>query len=78
MPTYSLICPKCKYEWSDFLWVSEKDNAVCPKCGNTNATFIAMIDDRYFRPTLGDLRSWKTDKNRERVEKSIRSKTKDV
>ena len=50
----------------------------CPKCGNTNATFIAMIDDRYFRPTLGDLRSWKTDKNRERVEKSIRSKTKNV
>ena len=28
-----LTCPKCKYEWSDFLWVSEKDNAVCPKCG---------------------------------------------
>ena len=50
----------------------------CPKCGSTNATFLAMIDDRYFRPTLVDLRSWKADKNRKRVEESTRSKTKNV
>lgn len=32
---------------------------VCPKCGATDATYIAIIDDRFFRPTLGDIREWK-------------------
>lgn len=32
---------------------------VCPKCHSQEATFIAMIDDRFFRPTLGDIRQWK-------------------
>lgn len=35
----------------------------CPKCGSKEATFIAMIDDRFFRPTLGDLREWKRARN---------------
>lgn len=34
-------------------------HAQCPKCGNQHAAFIALIDDRFFRPTLGDLREWK-------------------
>ena len=34
----------------------------CPKCGNLEATFIALTDDKFFRPTLGDLRNWKRDK----------------
>lgn len=33
----------------------------CPNCHNTDATFIALVDDRFFRPTLGDLRAWKKD-----------------
>lgn len=33
--------------------------ATCPKCGNKSAAFIALMDDRFFRPTLGDLREWK-------------------
>lgn len=33
--------------------------AQCPKCGNMEAAFIALTDDRFFRPTLGDLRKWK-------------------
>lgn len=32
---------------------------VCPKCGSKDATYFAMIDDRFFRPTLGDIREWK-------------------
>lgn len=31
----------------------------CPKCGNPDAAFIALVDDRFLHPTLGDLREWK-------------------
>lgn len=34
----------------------------CPKCGSGEAAFIALVDDRFFRPTLGNLRSWKADR----------------
>ena len=39
---------------------------VCPKCQSRDAAFVALVDDRFFRPTLGDLRSWKVDRNAER------------
>lgn len=35
----------------------------CPKCGSPGAAFIALVDDRFFRPTMGDLRRWKHDRN---------------
>jgi hypothetical protein len=35
----------------------------CPKCHSRDAAFVALVDDRFFRPTLGDLRAWKTDRN---------------
>lgn len=35
----------------------------CPKCGNTEAAFLALVDDRFFRPSLGNLRQWKHDRN---------------
>ena len=35
----------------------------CPKCGG-DAAFIALIDDKFFRPTLGDLREWKHDRSK--------------
>lgn len=38
-------------------------SCVCPKCGNNDASFIAIQDDRFFRPTLGDLRKWRDDRN---------------
>lgn len=34
-------------------------SAQCPRCGNKEAAFIALTDDRFFRPTVGDLREWK-------------------
>lgn len=37
-------------------------STVCPKCGSGEAAFIALVDDRYFRPTLGNLRAWKADR----------------
>ena len=40
----------------------------CPKCRGTNASFLAMVDDRFFRPTLGDLRRWKQDRSSGKVE----------
>lgn len=33
--------------------------AQCPRCGSKDAAFIALTDDRFFRPTMGDLREWK-------------------
>lgn len=49
----------------------------CPKCGG-EATFIALVDDRYFRPTLDDLRAWKADRTQRRVEDAAGSASKDV
>lgn len=36
---------------------------MCPKCGSKDAAFIALVDERFFRPTLGDLRTWKANRN---------------
>lgn len=36
----------------------------CPKCGDMNAAFIALTDDRFFRPTVGDIREWKNDRSK--------------
>lgn len=43
---------------------------VCPKCGAKDAAFVALVDDRFFRPTMGDLRAWKADRDVERTNKS--------
>lgn len=43
---------------------------VCPKCQSHNAAFVALVDDRFFRPTLGDLRTWKANRDAERYGKS--------
>ena len=37
-------------------------HCVCPNCGSKNGAFLALIDDKFFRPTLGDLREWKHDR----------------
>lgn len=38
-------------------------SAQCPSCGSKEAAFIALVDDKFFRPTLGDLRKWKHDRS---------------
>lgn len=35
---------------------------VCPKCKSKEAAYVALVDDRFFRPTMGDLRAWKSDR----------------
>lgn len=35
----------------------------CPKCRSEGASFVALMDDRFLRPTVGDLREWKHDRN---------------
>ena len=44
----------------------------CPKCGDDSASFIALINDRFFRPTVGDLREWKNSRS-ERTDKNVSS-----
>lgn len=36
-------------------------SCICPKC-KEKATFITLVDDRFFRPTLGDLKSGRDDR----------------
>ena len=43
---------------------------ICPKCNSREAAFVALVDDRFFRPTMGDLRAWKADKSAEKTGKS--------
>lgn len=38
-------------------------SVVCPNCGSHNAVYIALVDDRFFRPTMGDLQQWRDDRS---------------
>lgn len=51
---------------------------VCPKCNGKDASFVAFIDDRFFRPQLGDLRKWKADSCGRKGNEALRDKTKNV
>ena len=53
-------------------------NCQCPKCGNKSAVFIALTDDRFFRPTVGDLREWKNDRSKRKAENTSGDKTSTV
>lgn len=39
-------------------------STICPKCGH-EATFVALVDDRFLRPTVGDLRKWAAERKSE-------------
>ena len=41
----------------------------CPKCKKTDATFIALPDERFFRPVVDDLRRWKADRAERKTDK---------
>lgn len=76
-PTDYLILKKRIVELTDY-GLRAGGVTTCPKCGNTNATFVAFIDDRYFRPTLDNLRAWKADRDSRRTEVSARTSSKNV
>jgi len=43
-------------------------HTTCPRCHSHEATFIALVDDRFFRPTVGDLREGRNDRSARGVE----------
>lgn len=47
----------------------------CPSCHKMDASFIALPDDRFFRPTVGNLRSWRADRDARSNEKLSGTKT---
>ena len=50
-------------------------SVVCPKCGNHDATYFTLIDDKFFRPSMGDMQEWKNSRNREKEKNVPPSKT---
>lgn len=50
----------------------------CPQCHSDDAAFIALPDDRFFRPTVGDLRKGRDCRTTGRHEDTSRVKTKTV
>lgn len=53
-------------------------STVCPNCGHTDAAYIALTDDRFFRCTVDDLRKWRDDRNSRKTENVSGSKTASV
>lgn len=51
---------------------------VCPKCGAPDATFLAFQDERFFRPSLSDIRKWRDDRSRQQNNDVQRNKTTNV
>lgn len=50
----------------------------CPQCHSKEAAFIALADDRFFRPTVGDLRQGRNDRTIRGLKKSAGSETEAV
>jgi len=50
----------------------------CPQCHSKNAGFLALADDRFFRPTVGDLRKGRDDRGVWRIEDAARNTTEAV
>lgn len=50
----------------------------CPKCRSMEATFIALPDDKFFRPSLGDLKQWRDDRRKGGEENATGAKAKTV
>ena len=50
----------------------------CPKCKSDDAAFIALADDRFFRPTVGDLRQGRNDRTLRGVKNPSGSQTEAV
>lgn len=40
----------------------------CPKCKSMKGTFMAFVDDRFFRPTLDNLTTWRNDRRKRKAD----------
>ena len=76
-PADYIILSNCIHDLTDY-GLRSGGHCGCPKCQGNNASFLVLVDDRFFRPTLGDLRNWKRDRNSRRVEDVLRDKTNNV
>lgn len=47
----------------------------CPQCGSNEAAFIALADDRFFRPTVGDIWKGRDDRNLRGIQNASGNKT---
>lgn len=47
----------------------------CPKCKSNDAAFVALADDRFFRPTVGDIRKGRDDRSLRGVKNPSGSET---
>lgn len=50
----------------------------CPQCKSNNAAYIALADDRFFRPTVGDIRQGRNDRSLRGIKNSAGSQTETV
>lgn len=53
-------------------------STTCPKCHSNEASFLALADDRFFRPTLDNLREWKRNRSSGTDEDTSRNTSNDV
>ena len=58
--------------------ITASRHVTCPKCGNRTASYIALVDDRFFRPSVGDLKQWRNDRRTGGNENPTGDKTKTV
>lgn len=65
-PADYLVLRNIVRELSDF-GLRAGGATVCPSCKSSEATFMALADDRFFRPTLGDIRAWRDDRHKGRA-----------
>ena len=50
----------------------------CPKCGNRESQYMALLNDKFFRPTLGNLREWKNSRRAGKADNVSATKTENV
>lgn len=50
----------------------------CPVCGSMEAVYVALVDDRFFRPSVGALKQWRADRSAGGAENAAGSSTKAV
>ena len=73
-PADYMLLKETAYELSDF-GIRMGGKAQCPECGSKDATFIAFSDDRFFRPTVGNLLQWKRDRSERKDEDTAGAET---
>lgn len=69
---YMILREKCK-ELTNY-GLRAGGDCICPSCNGTG-TYIALVDDRFFRPSVGDLQAGRNDRSARQVEDTSRSET---